>query len=224
MASYTANKKYSRYLDSLTKRCFDVVICALLLLPALIVIGLVSLNILIREGRPIFFIHWRVGKNGKLFWLPKLRTLRIDADPYEPSTKTENDLLVTAVGRVLRKHRLDELPQLFSVLAGHMSLVGPRPELPNVAATYKPFHKKRLLAKPGITGLWQIMGNRNVEMHQDMKYDLYYLRKASLWLDMKILIMTIPFVLNPDGNISNENRIHTNNISVPDRDICRPRN
>lgn len=197
MVSDAKNREYSAYLDSWTKRCFDIIICSLLLLPALIIIGLASLNILVREGRPAFFIHHRAGKNGKLFWLPKLRTLRVDANPYKPSTKSDNDLLVTMTGKALRRHRLDELPQLFSVLIGDMSLVGPRPELPNVVAAYKSLHKKRLLVKPGITGLWQIMGNHNLEMYQDMKYDLYYLRKASLWLDMKILVMTIPFVLNP---------------------------
>jgi lipopolysaccharide/colanic/teichoic acid biosynthesis glycosyltransferase len=171
--------------------------CLLLLLPALIIIGLASLNILIREGRPVFFIHRRAGKNGKLFWMPKLRSLRVDADPYEPPTESNNELLTTVTGKSLRRHRLDELPQLFSVLTGRMSLVGPRPELPNVVVTYSPLHKKRLLAKPGITGLWQIMGNHNIRIHQDIKYDLYYLSKASLWLDIKILVMTIPFVLNP---------------------------
>ena len=191
------NQEYSMYLDSWTKKCFDIVICLLLICPALIIIGLASLNIWIREGRPVFFIHRRAGKNGRLFWLPKLRTLRVDANPYRPSAKSDNDLLVTTTGKALRRHRLDELPQLFSVFTGQMSLVGPRPELPNIVVTYKSLHKKRLLVKPGITGLWQVMGNHNTAMHQDIKYDLYYLRKASLWLDMKILAMTIPFVLNP---------------------------
>ncbi len=197
MDSDTRNQGYSMYLHSWTKRAFDIVMCSLLLLPALIILGLAGLSILIREGRPVFFIHQRAGRDGKLFWLPKLRTLRVDADPYEPSTEFDNELLVTVTGKSLRRHRLDELPQLFSVLTGRMSLVGPRPELPNVVATYGSLHRKRLLAKPGITGLWQIMGDRNVKMHQDIKYDLYYLRKASLWFDIKIVVMTIPFVLNP---------------------------
>ena len=98
----------------------------------------------------------------------------------------------------MRKYRLDELPQLFSVLTGHMSFVGPRPELPEVVAIYQPIHRKRLSVKPGITGLWQIRGNRTVLIHQDIKYDLYYLRKANFWLDIKILILTVPFVLKPE--------------------------
>lgn len=217
MISNPRNQEHSRYLSSWTKRCFDIVMCSLLLLPALIIIGLASLNILIREGRPVLFVHYRVGKNGKLFWMPKLRTLQVDANPYKPSTASCNDTLVTMTGKFLRRHRLDELPQLFSVLTGHMSLVGPRPELPNVVATYKSLYQKRLIAKPGITGLWQIMGNHKLAIHQDMKYDLYYLRKANFWLDMKILVMTVPFVLNPRRTQNTyENRIYTYNVSISD--------
>ena len=198
MVTNTRNQVYSMYLDSRAKRYFDVAVCSLLLLPALIVLGLASLTILIREGRPVFFVHRRAGKNGKLFWLPKLRTLSLDASPYKSSAEFDKELLVTKTGKRLRKHRLDELPQLFSVLTGRMSLVGPRPELPNIVSTYRPLHRKRLVAKPGITGLWQIMADHNVAMHRDMKYDLYYLRKASLWLDVKILAMTLPFVFDPE--------------------------
>lgn len=197
MVGNTRTEQYSTYLDSWTKRCFDVVICILLLPLALIIMGLAGLNILIREGRPVLFIHRRAGKNGRLFWLPKLRTLLVNADPYKLSTEFDKEPLVTVTGKSLRKHRLDELPQLFSVLRGRMSLVGPRPEIPNVAVEYRGLDRKRLSAKPGITGLWQVMADRNVKVNHDIKYDLYYLRKASLWLDMKILFMTIPFVLNP---------------------------
>jgi lipopolysaccharide/colanic/teichoic acid biosynthesis glycosyltransferase len=197
MVSERRNERYSTYLDSWTKRCFDIVICVLLLLPALIIMGLASLNILIREGRPVFFTHSRAGRNGKLFWLTKLRTLRADADPYKLSPESDKELLATATGKSLRRHRIDELPQLFPVLTGHMSLVGPRPELPDVVATYRRLDRRRLLVKPGVTGLWQIAADRNVRVDHDIKYDLYYLRKASLWLDMKILAMTVPFVLNP---------------------------
>ncbi|HUT31189.1 MAG TPA: sugar transferase [Sedimentisphaerales bacterium] len=190
------NPEYSRYLDSWRKRCFDVVACSLMLVPALIALGLAALVILIREGRPIFFIHQRAGKEGRLFWMPKLRTLRRQAKPYEPFAHLHNASFVTPTGDFLRRHKLDELPQLFSVLTGRMSLIGPRPALPNVVEGYDSFQRKRLLARPGVTGLWQVMGNHHVGMHEDMKYDLYYLRRASLWLDIKILAMTVPVVLN----------------------------
>lgn len=197
MASNMTIEQCSTYLDSWTKRSLDIIICLLLLPPALAVMGLASLNILLRDGRPVFFAHFRVGRKGRLFWLPKLRTLRSDTDPYELLSESEKESLATAAGKPLRRHRIDELPQLFSVLAGRMSLVGPRPKLPNVAATHRCIDKKRLCARPGITGLWQILADHDEDMSQNMKYDLYYLRKASLWLDMWILAMTVPFVLNP---------------------------
>jgi len=169
----------------------------LLLLPALFIMGLASLYIFIREGRPVFFIHYRAGKNGKLFRLPKLRTLSVYTDPYKPPTDFDKEFFVTMTGKSLRRHRIDELPQLFPVLTGRMSMVGPRPELPNVVEKYRRVDRKRLLVRPGVTGLWQIMADHNIRLKNDIKYDLYYLRRASLWLDMKILIMTVPFVLNP---------------------------
>jgi lipopolysaccharide/colanic/teichoic acid biosynthesis glycosyltransferase len=127
--------------------------------------------------------------------MPKLRTLRPHASPYEPLAHSDNAALVTHTGQFLRRHKLDELPQLFSVLAGQMSLIGPRPALPSVAAGYNESQRKRLLVRPGVTGLWQVMGNHHLDMHEDMKYDLYYLRRASLWLDVKILAMTVPVML-----------------------------
>jgi len=215
MLGDTKDRGYSTYLDSRTKRCFDIAICLVMLVPAMVIVGLASLSIIVWDGRPVFFIHRRAGKKGKLFWLPKLRTLRADADPYQPSSGCDNGSLVTVTGKFLRRHRLDELPQLFSVLVGHMSLVGPRPELPNVVVTYKPLHKERLRAKPGITGLWQIIGNRKAAMHQDMKYDLYYLHKASLWLDVKILAGTVLFIFNPKCDKGTyEDWIYTDNVSL----------
>lgn len=185
----------SRYLNSRTKRCFDILVCVILFLPSLILIGFLALIVLVRDGLPVFFVQRRVGRNGTLFWMPKLRTLPTDADPYKPSSSFDDSLLISATGKFLRRHRLDELPQLLSVLTGHMSLVGPRPDLPHIATTYRSKPKKRVLAKPGISGLWQVMGNRELGMHQDIKYDLYYIRNASLWLDVKILLMTIPYLV-----------------------------
>ena len=216
MNNNKANQKYSHYLDSRTKRYFDIAICLVLFLPALASVTLLALVILIVEGRPVFFIQQRVGKNGKLFLMPKIRTLRADLNTCELSSESDKKPFLTVTGGFLRRHRLDELPQILSVLKGQMSLVGPRPELPNIVATYAPAHNKRLAAKPGITGLWQLAGNRDVAIHKDIKYDLYYLRRASLWLDIKILVNTIPFVLNPKQAKHNyENRIYTYDISLP---------
>jgi len=196
MVERAGSHNCSTYLGGWTKRFFDILACSLLLLPAIVVIGLASLNTLVCEGRPVFFVHWRVGKNGRPFRLFKLRTLSPDVDPYKAASGSEKALLATATGKLLRRYRLDELPQLFSVLTGRMSLIGPRPELPSVVASYRPISRRRLLAKPGVTGLWQIMGDRTIPMDKGVKYDLYYLRKASLWLDIRILMMTVAFVLS----------------------------
>ena len=223
--SAISDQIYSRYLDSRTKRCFDILVCAILFFPSLVLMGLLALIVLTRDGRPVFFVHRRVGRDGKLFWMPKLRTLHTDADPYKPSSGSDSSLLITATGKFLRRHRLDELPQLLPVLTGHMSLVGPRPDLPHVATTYRPVHRKRLLAKPGICGLWQLMGDRQLRMHQDIKYDLYYLHNASLWLDIKILLMTVPFLLNPEQRLfSYESCIYTYNFSMSKRNFRRQGN
>jgi len=209
------SQRYSPYLESRTKRCFDILVCAVLVVPAVILITILSLYVLFIEGRPVFFIQRRVGKNGKLFRLVKIRTLTTDADPSIPSCEYDIDSVVTPSGRFLRRHRLDELPQIFLVLADKMSLVGPRPELPAVTAEYSSMAKKRLLTKPGISGLWQIKASRNRPMHRNLKYDLYYLQKASLWLDIKILVLTVPFVLKPGlGKAHEKDCLHTYNVSL----------
>lgn len=206
---------YSPYLESRTKRCFDIVVCLILFVPAVAIITLLAVTVLIIDGWPIFFVQKRVGKNGRLFSMPKIRSLIINVDSIRPSYNCEIDSFTTLTGRFLRKHRLDEVVQIFSVLIGQMSLVGPRPELPKVVSGYCKKASKRLNAKPGITGLWQIRAKRNGPIHQDIMYDLYYLRKASLWLDIKILIQTVPFVLNLRfKKIHEKNSVYTYDVSM----------
>jgi lipopolysaccharide/colanic/teichoic acid biosynthesis glycosyltransferase len=217
MSKNACEQRYSKYLDSRCKRCFDITVCMLIFIPASAMIILIGIAALIIEGRPVFFAHYRAGKNGRLFLMPKIRTMHTNANPYKPSQEFENGRFFTITGKFLRRHRLDELPQIFSVLAGQMSLVGPRPELPSVAEKYTFLEKKRLAARPGITGLWQIMGDRKEAMYKGVKYDLYYLRKANFLLDIKILAMTIPFVSNPKpAGKTYENCIYTYNISLPE--------
>lgn len=179
----------SPYLHSVRKRSFDLVVCLLILPPALALMALVGLLVLACDGWPIMLFQTRVGERGRLFRMPKFRTMRLRPGGDEKS--------ITGIGRVLRKHRLDELPQVFSVLLGHMSLVGPRPELVEIVADYSAHHRQRLAAKPGVTGIWQVRGSREVNIHESLGYDRLYLRKASLCLDLKILAMTIRFVIRP---------------------------
>jgi len=188
----------SPYIHSTAKRWFDVIVCLLMLVPGAVITVSAALALLIVQGRPVIFVQRRAGTNGRLFRMPKLRTLSADANPYEPSFRHGHSASVTRVGSFLRRHRLDELPQLVSVLRGDMSMVGPRPELPNIVAGYGPVHKLRLLARPGITGLWQLMGSRSAAMHEDMVYDNYYISKGSLWVDIQVLVLTVGFMFRPD--------------------------
>jgi lipopolysaccharide/colanic/teichoic acid biosynthesis glycosyltransferase len=194
-----AYRRASKYLHGWSKRCFDIAVCLVLLPPAVIVMAGAGLMILVRDGRPILFVQSRVGKNGVLFRMPKLRTLRANAQTRAPSTEHNRSSHITPTGRLLRKYKLDELPQLFTVLTGPMSLVGPRPELPDIVATYSSFQRQRLLMRPGLTGPWQVLANHKTPIHRYLKYDLYYLRKASLWLDLKLLVLTIPSIVKPQG-------------------------
>lgn len=198
MARARIKQNYSPYLDSWVKRCFDLLFCTAVILPSAVLLSAALIAVLLFDGLPLMFFQKRTGRNGRSFYMPKIRTLKKETLPDKPSCSLDVDRFTTSTGRFLRTHRIDELPQIFCVLTGRMSLVGPRPELESIANRYNSKHLKRLLARPGITGLWQIKGSRNKPIHKDIKYDLYYLRKASLSLDIKILLKTIVFVLKTE--------------------------
>jgi lipopolysaccharide/colanic/teichoic acid biosynthesis glycosyltransferase len=142
----------------------------------------------------VLFAQQRVGLCGRLFRIYKLRTMHAGAPVQALHPSRSDDPRITAVGRLLRRLSIDELPQLWNVLRGEMSLVGPRPEMPFVVAGYDPIQRQRLSVKPGITGLWQISADRAFQIHANVHYDLYYVEHRSLSLDAAILLMT-PFVL-----------------------------
>jgi lipopolysaccharide/colanic/teichoic acid biosynthesis glycosyltransferase len=127
---------------------------------------------------------------GRPFKIYKFRSMSTQAPTYERSPSSINDNRLTRIGRFLRKTSLDELPQLFNVLKGDMSLVGPRPEMPFLVVEYNDYHAIRLQMKPGITGLWQLYGRRDVPIHQNLNYDLEYIRNWSLALDLRIIMQT----------------------------------
>jgi lipopolysaccharide/colanic/teichoic acid biosynthesis glycosyltransferase len=140
----------------------------------------------------------------------KFRTMRVGAEQnlarvdvreeiYEPRWKQTKLQYVTSVGRLLRKFSIDELPQLFNVFWGHMSLVGPRPTLPQEVSQYEAWHRRRFSMRPGLTCLWQVKGRRDIRFNEWMQLDLEYLDSWSLWLDFKILLRTIPAVLFGGG-------------------------
>ena len=148
---------------------------------------------------PALFTQTRVGQGGRPFQVYKFRTMEIDSDPSARAPVEGTDPRVTAYGRWLRGTSLDELPQLWNVLKGDMSLVGPRPEMPFIVEGYDDWQRHRLDVKPGITGLWQILGRKDLPMHENLQYDFYYIRNRSLVLDASILVRTIGVVLSRKG-------------------------
>jgi lipopolysaccharide/colanic/teichoic acid biosynthesis glycosyltransferase len=159
---------------------------------------------------PVFFKQPRIGKRGDTFWMLKLRSMVPDAEARKAELqihneaegglfKIEDDPRITRIGRLLRTTSLDELPQLINVLKGDMSLVGPRPLVPDEDALIEGWHRRRLAVKPGMTGLWQIFGSSRIPMHEMVKIDYIYGANWSLWLDLRILLRTIPYVLSRRG-------------------------
>ncbi len=177
------------------KRYVDLVLAMAVLVVSLPLVGVAALLIKKDSSGPVFFTHERIGKNGKPFRLYKFRTMQEETSQYEVSPLSPDDPRITRIGRFLRKTSLDELPQIINVLKGEMSLVGPRPEMPFIVATYDDIHKARLAVLPGITGLWQLSADRRKPIHENMDYDLYYINKMSFSLDITILINTLFFAV-----------------------------
>ncbi len=191
------------------KRILDLTICALFLPVLLPVIGLCALAIWIDDPGPIFFMQKRTGKGGRRFKMFKLRTMAKNAEELKqkyahlneltwPDFKITNDPRVTRVGRILRKTSLDELPQIFNIIKGDMSLVGPRPTSFDVS-TYKLWHTERLEVVPGLTGLWQVSGRSDLDFDDRLRLDIEYIERRSLWLDIWILIRTVTVVFTQEG-------------------------
>jgi exopolysaccharide biosynthesis polyprenyl glycosylphosphotransferase len=196
--------------DWALKRTFDLLVTLVLLPVALPLMGLVALAILVDDGAPVLFRQERIGENGRRFEMLKFRTMIPRAEELQDLVtrldengnnvyKTRRDPRVTGVGRFLRRWSLDELPQLFNVLRGEMSLVGPRPEQTFVVEQYEPWQRQRLAVLPGITGWWQVSGRSDLPMHLNTQYDLFYIRNYSLWLDLRILWLTLGAVATRQG-------------------------
>jgi len=191
------------------KRAFDLVVTVLLFPVALLIMGLCALLIWINDPGPVLFSQQRTGKGGRRFRMYKFRTMVTDAEELKekyahlneltpPDFKITNDPRITRVGRILRKTSLDELPQLFNVLKGDMSLVGPRPTSFDVT-TYELWHTERLEVLPGITGLWQISGRSEIDFDRRLRLDREYIERQSLWLDVQILIRTVGVIFSRRG-------------------------
>lgn len=173
------------------KRVFDIIICFIMLpflLPLLLAAGLA---VMLDSGTPVLFMQERAGRDGILFRIFKFRTMVREAESKGPLLAERGDPRVTRVGRFLRRWSLDELPQLFNVLKGDMSLVGPRPELPQLVAGYSPWQRRVLEALPGITGFSQVHGRDDLSMETKLRFDVYYVRHRSLAMDLWILWRTL---------------------------------
>jgi exopolysaccharide biosynthesis polyprenyl glycosylphosphotransferase len=191
------------------KRGFDLLGAGTMLLAVAPVMALIALAIKLDSRGPILFRQERVGKAGRRFRICKFRTMVPDAEQRKAELigmneanglfKIEKDPRITRVGRILRKTSMDELPQLFNVLMGEMSLVGPRPLIAAEDRTITGYDRRRLRLTPGMTGHWQIMGSARVPMHEMVKIDYLYVTTWSLFGDLKILARTIPYMLARKG-------------------------
>ena len=203
-------KVHGRPIYHALKRFFDIVASAI----GLIMLSPLFLFLIIKikheDGGPAFYSQERIGKNEKPFKMWKFRSMIVNADKMVEQLEEQNEIdgamfkikddpRVTKVGHVIRKYSLDELPQLWNVLKGDMSLVGPRPPLPVEVEDYTPYDKLRLTVTPGCTGLWQVTKRNDANFDEMVELDLEYINKSSLWFDLKILLKTVGVVIHPNS-------------------------
>jgi len=211
MAKVAANPALKVRLTPVWKRVLDLGFC----IPALILLaplfGLIALAIWLQDRRPIFFVSTRVGKDGIPFEFIKFRTMVVGAETLKESLieksihgqgitfKVKGDPRITPVGRILRRLSLDELPQVWNVVRGEMSLVGPRPAVADEVARYNAYDRERLTVLPGLTCIWQVSGRCEVPFGKQVEMDRYYIRNQSIWLDLWLMLRTIPAVVLGKG-------------------------
>ncbi|MEM7155973.1 MAG: sugar transferase [Myxococcota bacterium] len=194
----------------MAKRIFDFMGALLLVVLTAPIMAMAAIAIAIESRGPVLFRQERSGRNGRRFTMLKFRSMVVDAEARRaelahlnemdgPVFKIRQDPRITRVGAFIRATSIDELPQLFNVMFGHMSLVGPRPPLPREVEQYEPWQRRRLSVRPGITGLWQVSGRNDVDFQQWMKLDLRYIDNWSLRLDLEILARTLPAVVSRTG-------------------------
>ncbi len=196
---------------TLLKRFFDIMASLWLMLFLLPLFAAVAAAIKLTDGGPVLFWQTRVGKWGKEFRFPKFRSMRMDAEELRHELlnqshhkdsitfKMKHDPRITLVGRIIRKFSIDELPQLYNVLTGEMSLVGPRPPLPEEVDRYSLKDRRRLDITPGLTCIWQVSGRGDVPFPQQLEYDIMYIESQSVWMDIKLLFKTVSAVLSGRG-------------------------
>lgn len=192
------------------KRVFDFVASAIALVLLSPLLLFLAIKIHGEDGGPVFYSQIRIGKNEKPFRIYKFRSMVVNADQLKKKLLTQNEVegamfkmhddpRVTKIGKFIRAHSLDELPQLWNVLKGDMSLIGPRPPLPDEVAEYDDWDKQRLLVKPGCSGLWQATSRNEADFKGMVLLDIEYINKSSLLFDLKLILMTIKVIIHPNG-------------------------
>lgn len=188
-AEHSTTRK--QVVKKICKRIIDIFVALPAIVILLPVFAVVFIAIKLTSKGPAIFKQERAGKNGKPFIFYKFRTMKLNVEPFGPSPKSSDDPRLTKIGKFLREYSLDELPQLFNVLKGDMSIIGPRPLYFSQVAEWDERQKKRLLVKPGLTGLAQISGRGQLTREEKLELDVKYVETADLWLDIKIIIITI---------------------------------
>ncbi|WP_020471715.1 sugar transferase [Zavarzinella formosa] len=193
------------------KRIADIVIASVMLVVLAPMFLIVSLCVKFTDGGPVFFRQKRVGRNGRVFDFYKFRSMVMDAEAKKAELMRKNkhansitfkmcrDPRVTWVGRILRKTSVDELPQLWNVLTGEMTLVGPRPAVVSEVERYNLRERKRLGVTPGLTCIWQVSGRADLDFQQQVELDIRYIRERDFWMDIRLIVLTVPAVLSGKG-------------------------
>ena len=203
--------KYKKNLGYfIIKRIIDIIgaLSGIVLISPVMII--VAIWIKIDSKGPVFFVQSRVGRDGKKFMMYKFRSMCTDAECLLTKLKDENEMSgpmfkmkddprITKVGRFVRKTSIDELPQLFNILKGDMSLVGPRPSLPKEVVQFTPFQKQRLIAKPGLTCYWQVRGRSDVSFKEWMEMDVEYIEERNTWVDITLIFKTVGVLFGDEG-------------------------
>lgn len=193
------------------KRAFDIFASLFLLIPVGVVLLFSSFAILIEDGRPIFYVAQRIGRGGKLFNMLKLRSMRVNAPDIRMSDGStyngDDDPRVTKFGKFARRTSIDELPQIFNILKGDMSFVGPRPDTPMYLEHYTDEERIILTMRPGITGYNQAVNRNSVLTKEKLKNDIYYVENFSIWLDIKIVFLTV-------ANVFSQKNIHRKDSNI----------
>lgn len=204
------SKVKGRLVYHTVKRGFDILASGVALVLLSPLFGVLTVKIKKEDSGPAFYSQTRIGKNGKPFKMWKFRSMIVNADKMVKQLEEQNEIdgamfkikddpRVTKIGHVIRKYSLDELPQLWNVLKGDMSLVGPRPPLPSEVEEYTDYDKQRLLVMPGCTGLWQVTKRNEADFDEMVWLDIVYINHSGLWEDLKLIIKTIGVVIHPNG-------------------------